>query len=87
VIPATDLGAQLRFSTSRVIQTLVSLAVMVVLYVVLFAHQGALLDILGGSYHKQHPWVGPLIVALVAPLVAGLYGKVAASVLKLIRLE
>ncbi|MGE5235582.1 MAG: AAA family ATPase [Acidobacteriota bacterium] len=87
VISTADLGEQLRFGTKRVIQTAAALAIMVLLYLVIFQNQGTVIDILGGTYHQQHRWVAPVVVALVAPLVAGLYGLVAASLLKLIRLE
>ena len=58
-----------------------------VIYLLVFGYQAPMLDMLGGAAHQQRPWIAPLLVALVAPLVAWTYGTVASSLLKLIRLE
>ncbi len=87
VISISELGERLRFTPAQALKIAAALAVVVLVYVAVFMRQGPLLDMLGGAYHKSHPWVAPVIVAIVAPLVAALYGKVAGALLKLIKLE
>jgi hypothetical protein len=87
VISVSELGARLRFTPAQALKIIASLAVVALVYVVIFLRQGPVLDILGGGYHKSHPWAAPLLVAVVAPLVAALYGQVAGALLKLIKLE
>jgi hypothetical protein len=87
VIPTTELSARLRLGAGQIAKVAAALVAVVVLYVLVFLHQGPLIDLLGGASHKARPWIAPLLVALIAPLVAGLYGLVASALLKLIRLE
>jgi cytidylate kinase len=87
VIGTAELSAKLRFGAGQVARIAAALVALVVLYALIFTHQGPLLDLLGGASHKARPWVAPLVVALIAPLVAGLYGLVASALLRLIRLE
>ncbi len=87
VIGAGELSAKLRLGAGQIAKVAAALLAVVVLYLLVFGHQEPLLDLLGGPSHKARPWVAPLLVALIAPLVAGLYGLVAGALLKLIRLE
>ena len=87
VISTSELGAKLHFGWSQVAKMAVAAAVVLLIYMAVFGYQAPLLDMLGGAAHKQRPWIAPLLVAMVAPLVAWSYGIVASSLLKLIRLE
>ncbi|MGE5344767.1 MAG: AAA family ATPase [Acidithiobacillales bacterium] len=87
VIGTGELSAKLRFGAGQIAKVAAALLVVVVVYVLVFRNQGPLLDLLGGPSHKARPWVAPVLVALIAPLVAGLYGLVASTLLRLIRLE
>jgi hypothetical protein len=87
VVSSAELGERLRVGPKLVAKfSLAALAVAAV-YVIVFLNQEALVDILGGDVHKAKPWLGPLVVALVAPLVAALYGQVSGFFLKLLKFE
>ena len=87
VIRTAELSEKLRFGLGQIARVAAALLAVVILYVLVFHYQEPLVDLLGGAVHKQRPWLAPVVVALVAPVVAGLYGLVASSLLKLIRLE
>ena len=87
VIGTAELSAKLRMGAGQIARVAAALVAVAVIYVLVFQNQGPLLDQLGGASHKARPWVAPLIVAVIAPIVAGLYGLVASALLKLIRLE
>lgn len=87
VVSADELGERVRFGTHQAVRFALAAAVVAVVYFLVFSFQAPLLDVLGGAAHKRQPWVAPLLIAAVAPLIAWLYGIVAASLLKLIRLE
>jgi cytidylate kinase len=87
VIRTAELSAKLRFGPGQALKVAAALLVVVVVYLLVFQYQEPLLDVLGGAFHKKQPWAAPLLVALIAPLVAALYGMVASALLKLIRLE
>jgi cytidylate kinase len=87
VVPEADLGAKLRFSPGQAMGALAALIGVVVLFVFVFVRQESILDILGGPAHKARPWEAPLLVALLAPIMAALYGKVAGAFLKIFKLE
>jgi cytidylate kinase len=87
VISTSELGKQLGFGLKQALKLAAALLAVAAIYALLFSHQGVLLDVLGGPFHKEHSWLAPLVVACVAPLVAGLYGLVSSSLLKLIKLE
>ncbi len=87
VIRTAELSAKLRLGAGRIARVAAALLAVVIIYVLVFQYQGPLVDQLGGASHKARPWVAPLLVALIAPVVAGLYGLVASALLRLIRLE
>jgi cytidylate kinase len=87
VIGKEQLGAKLRFGLGGLARLAASLAAMAALYWALFAHQAPILEILGGTYHEAHRYAAVLLVALLAPLAAGLNASLAASVLRLLKLE
>jgi len=87
VISTAELGKKLHFGWSQIGKMVLGAAVTALVYMVVFGYQTPLLDMLGGAAHTQRPWLAPLLVAAVAPLVAWSYGIVASSLLKLIRLE
>jgi cytidylate kinase len=75
------------FGSSQVVKLLLAAAAVLVIYLLVFRYQAPLLDALGGAAHRQRPWMAPALVAIVAPMVAWLYGMVASSLLKLARLD
>ncbi len=87
VITTGELGVKLRFGTKEISKLLGYAALVALCYGLLFTHQETVLDILGGPFHKGHPWAAVGMVAVMAPLVAALYGTVASLVLRLLKLE
>jgi hypothetical protein len=87
VIATSELGEKLHFGWSQMGKLALGAAVTLLVYFVVFGYQAPLLDVLGGAAHARRPWIAPLLVAAVAPVVAWSYGMVASSLLKLIRLE
>ena len=87
VVSTQELGEQLRLGPKQWLQFGSALALVVAGYVFMFTHQDQVVNILGGAYHKEHPWAAPVAVAVVAPLVAGIYGLVAGLLLKAVRME
>jgi cytidylate kinase len=87
VLGTGELGEKIHFGPLQVLRLGVAALATVVVYLAIFHFQGPLVDLLGGAQHKRLPWAAPAVVAVVAPLIAWLYGAVAASLLKLIRLE
>jgi hypothetical protein len=87
VVSTHELGSRLHFGLTQVVKLALAALVTLVIYLLVFRFQTPMLDALGGSLHQQRPFVAPLLVAVVAPLVAWAYGIVAASLLKLIRLD
>ena len=87
VVSTTELGKRLRFGLPQVAKLAAAALAVSLIYLLVFHYQAPLLDALGGAAHNQRPWMAPILVSLVAPMVAWLYGIVAASLLKLIRLE
>jgi cytidylate kinase len=87
VIPITELAARLRFGPAQIARLAASAALMAALYALVFSHQEALLNVLGGPSHSAHPWGAVALVAVLAPLAAGLNAVVTSSVLRLMKLD
>lgn len=87
VITTDELGVKLRFGPKEIFRLLRSAALVAACYLLVFTHQETVLNILGGAYHREHPWGAVALVGVMAPLVAALYGTVASLVLRLLKLE
>ena len=87
VIPAAELGAKLRFGPAQMAKLATTAVLAAAIYALVFTHQESLLNLLGGPLHSLHPWGTVALVAVLAPLVAGLYAGVTSSVLRLIKLD
>jgi cytidylate kinase len=87
LIPAAELSEKLHFGLGGFARLAIAAAAVAAIYALLFHYQVPLLDLLGGAVHQQNRWLAPVAVAIVAPLVAWLYGSVASLLLRLIRLE
>ena len=87
VVSTADLGKKLKFGIDQILGLAASLILVAVVYVLLFQHQEAILNVIAGGYHTERPWVSPVLITLIAPLVAGVYGFVAASLLKIFKFE
>ncbi len=87
VVSITELGERLRLKRGQVARFAAALVVVAILYAVLFLNQDTFLQFLGGEAHKARPWIAPLLIAVLAPLVAALYGSMAGFFLKLFKIE
>jgi cytidylate kinase len=87
VIETNDLGEKLLFGKKQLIKLLIFLALVVVIYTLVFSYQGPILKLFGGEIHERLPWLTPLAVIAFVPLIAYLYSTVTGLILKLIRLE
>ncbi|OYW06742.1 MAG: hypothetical protein B7Z61_01320, partial [Acidobacteria bacterium 37-71-11] len=56
-------------------------------YAWVFTHQEAVMNVLVGPVHSAHPWGAVALVAVLAPLAAGLNAAVTSSVLRLMKLD
>ena len=87
VIPIAELAARLRFGPAQIAKLAVSTILMAVLYAWVFTHQDAVLNVLAGPVHSAHPWGAVALVAVLAPLAAGLNAVVTSSVLRMMKLD
>ena len=87
VVSTSDLKERLRLGPRQLVKLSASIVVVALLYWFVFTHQEWVVDVLGGAYHKAHPWVALLLIAVAAPIVAGLYGMVSGALLKLAKFE
>ncbi len=87
VIPIAELASRLRFGPAQIARLAVSVILMAALYAWVFTHQEAVLNVLAGPVHSAHPWGAVALVAVLAPLAAGLNAAVTSSVLRLMKLD
>jgi cytidylate kinase len=87
VIPIAELAARLRFGPAQIARLGITTILMAGLYALVFTHQEAVLNVLAGPLHGAHPWGAVALVAVLAPLAAGLNAIVASSVLRLMKLD
>lgn len=86
VIGAEELKTRYLFGPSQWIQLIGTLGLSALLYGVVFSHQEALLHFLRASGGNQR-WMAVVVVTLMAPLVAYLWGTAAHHLLRLTRFE
>jgi hypothetical protein len=68
--------------------TLAGFAVIIALfYTLVFENQDPVLTFLSGPIHQQMKWLAPLVVVLVVPTIAYLYGTVTDLILKLVNID
>jgi cytidylate kinase len=86
-ITAGELKSRYLFGKMQAMK-LVSFAVLsVVIYLLVFTHQGPVLDFLAGDLHQKIKWLSPIVVALFIPGLAYIYGAVTGLLLKLIDID
>jgi cytidylate kinase len=87
VITADELKSRFLFGPRQALQLLGFLAVLVVLYGLIFTHQNSVIEFLSGSFHQHYKWVGSVAVFILIPIVAYVYGTVTGLALKLINID
>jgi len=87
VITAGELKSKVMFGRRQALK-LVSFALLVVaIYLLVFNFQEPIESLLGGAAHQARPWLTPILVLLIVPLIAHLYGTVSGLALKLIDID
>jgi cytidylate kinase len=87
VITADELKSQLLFGKRQAAKLAGYLALIVVVYVLVFTNQKPVLDFLGGPLHQNFKIVAAVAVALFSPLIAYVYGTVSGLTLKIINVD
>jgi uncharacterized protein involved in cysteine biosynthesis len=68
--------------------TLVGFVALVsLIYWLVFTNQDQVLEFLSGSIHQHNKWLAPVSVFIFIPIVAYLYGTVTDLILKLINVD
>jgi cytidylate kinase len=87
VITADEMKSRFLFGPRQAVTLLGFLALIVLLYGLVFTHQDAVKDFLSGSFHQHYKWVGSVAVFLFIPIIAYVYGTVTGLALKLINVD
>lgn len=87
VITSDELKTRFLFGKRQALTLAGFLALLVAIYGLVFTHQEPLLDFLGGALHQNVKWLCPIVVALVVPLIAYLYGTATGLALKIINID
>ena len=87
VIDTKELMERFKFGSKQIFHLLLSLAVAVVLFVLLFTHQKQVLDFLAGEEYQHLRVLAVALVVIVVPLFAVSFGTVTGQLLRLFRVE
>ncbi|UCF91035.1 MAG: cytidylate kinase family protein [Desulfobacterales bacterium] len=87
VITADELKSRFLFGQRQALTLAGFLALVILLYGLVFTHQKPVLDFLGGAIHQHFKWLAAAAVAVFSPLVAYIYGTVAGLALKIINVD
>jgi cytidylate kinase len=87
VITSDELKSRFLFGPRQALTLLGFIAIMAVLYGLVFTHQSSVIDFLSGSFHQHHKWFGSVAVFLLIPIIAYVYGTVTGLALKLINVD
>lgn len=87
VVDTTELMEKFRFGPRQLLRLLLSLAVAVLLFVLLFTHQEQALGFLAGEQYQHLRIFAVGLVVIVVPLFAVSFGTVTHELLRLFRME
>ena len=87
VITADELKARFLFGKRQAVTLVGFLALLVLMYGVVFTHQEAVKNFLSGSFHQHYKWVASVFMIFFIPLIAYLYGTVTGLALKIINID
>jgi len=87
VITSDEIKGRFFFGYRQAIKLLTYAAIVVCIYVAVFASQDIILNFLGGEMHEKIRVISAISVALFVPLVAYLYSTVTGLLLKLIGVD
>ena len=87
VITAEELKSRFLFGKRQAITLVGFLALVVLVYGLVFTYQEPILSFLGGAIHQQWKWLASVAVAVFIPVIAYLYGTVTGLALKIINID
>ena len=87
VITADELKSRFLFGPRQALTLLGFLAIIIMLYGLVFTHQDAVKEFLSGSIHQHYKWLGSVVIFLLIPIIAYVYGTVTGLALKLINVD
>lgn len=87
VITADELKARFLFGKRQAVTLVGFLALLVLIYVMVFTHQEPVINFLSGSFHQHFKWVASVAMVLFIPFIAYIYGTVTGLALKIINID
>lgn len=87
VITAGELRSKVMFGRRQALKLALFALIVAALYLLVFNFQEPVESLLGGDLHQSRPWLTPLLVFLLVPVIAHLYGTVSGLALKLIDID
>lgn len=87
VITADELGSEFTPGLRHALKFAGHLGLVLAALYLVFTHQAAILDFLGGPLHTSLPWLAAVAVVVFVPVFAFLYGSVTQLALRLLRIE
>lgn len=87
VITSDELGSEFTVSARHAVKFVGHLSLVLIALFLVFNHQAAILDFLGGPLHDRVRWQAAVAVLVFVPVFAFLYGSVTQLALRLLRIE
>ena len=87
VITAEEMKSRFLFGPRQGLTLAGYAAAVALMYLLMLTHQDQVMSFLSGPMHEQTKWLAPLVVVLLVPLIAYLYGTVTGLALKLINID
>ena len=87
VITADELKSRFLFGPRQALTLLGFMAVILMIYMLVFSNQNLVLDFFNGSVHQHHKWLGSVAVFIIIPIIAYVYGTVTDLALKMINVD
>ncbi|MFZ1202584.1 MAG: cytidylate kinase-like family protein [Desulfobacterales bacterium] len=87
VITADELKSRFLFGKRQAVTLVGFLALLVLIYVLVFTHQAPVMSFLSGPLHQNYRWLSLVAMILFIPFIAYIYGTVTGLALKIINID
>lgn len=87
LITTDELKSRFLFGKGQALTLVGLIALVVLIYWLVFTNQKPILNFLSGPIHQQFKWLAPLGMLVFAPLIAYIWGKAAELALKIINID
>lgn len=87
VISADELQSRFLFGKRQAALLIGFLAVVFLIYALVFNHQSQIFNMQSGKFHTHHKWLFSAFVVMFVPFIAYIYGKVSELILKMINID